>query len=193
MSLGTSCDRRGGWLANTLAGGRKRAVKGMVPCGGRGWQCGWGEIGVPARAMSGRRGLPVAKQQPVQVRRRCLRLGMKPYGYPCDIPGRLGTHPQKAFGELTPQGWRDARAQRDETSPPPPASSPPDDRAADPHGLTWRLSAGRAVNRHGPSLPTSAASPPPSLSPSPGLPRRARSLTGRADGYEGHGSHRGRP
>ena len=117
---------------------------------------------------------------------RCPRLRVDPYGYLCDILGRLGTHPQKDILERTPRGWRDARARRDGTGghrrrrP-----RPPDDRAADPDRLTWRPSAGRVVNLYGPSLPTSAASPRPSLSLSSGLPCRARVMTGRPDGNIG--------
>jgi transposase len=40
----------------------------------------------------------------------CRRLGVEPYGYLCDIVPRLGRHPQKDIWELTPRGWRDARA-----------------------------------------------------------------------------------
>ncbi len=46
---------------------------------------------------------------------RCPRLRVDPYGYLCDILGRLGTHPQKDILERTPRGWRDARARRDGT------------------------------------------------------------------------------
>ena len=55
----------------------------------------------------------------------CRRLGVDPYGYLCDVLGRLGTHPQKDIWELTPRGWRDARARRDGTVPPPPSSPAP--------------------------------------------------------------------
>lgn len=40
----------------------------------------------------------------------CRRLGVEPYEYLCDIVPRLGRHPQKDIWELTPRGWRDARA-----------------------------------------------------------------------------------
>lgn len=40
----------------------------------------------------------------------CRRLGVEPYQYLCDIVPRLGRHPQKDIWELTPRGWRDARA-----------------------------------------------------------------------------------
>lgn len=53
----------------------------------------------------------------------CRRLGVEPYGYLCDVLGRLGTHPQKDIWELTPRGWRDSRARRDGPGPPPPSPS----------------------------------------------------------------------
>ena len=43
----------------------------------------------------------------------CHRLGVNPYEYLCDIVPRLGRHPQKDIWELTPRGWRDARAKAD--------------------------------------------------------------------------------
>jgi transposase len=40
----------------------------------------------------------------------CHRLGVEPYAYLCDIVPLLGRHPQKDIWDLTPRGWRDARA-----------------------------------------------------------------------------------
>ncbi len=49
----------------------------------------------------------------------CRRLGVEPYEYLCDIVPRLGRHPQKDIWELTPRGWRDARAKAAASAPPP--------------------------------------------------------------------------
>lgn len=40
----------------------------------------------------------------------CRRLGVEPYEYLCDIVPRMSRHPQKDIWDLTPRGWRDARA-----------------------------------------------------------------------------------
>lgn len=49
----------------------------------------------------------------------CRRLGVEPYGYLCDIIPRLGRHPQKDIWDLTPRGWRDARARAAGAADPP--------------------------------------------------------------------------
>lgn len=47
----------------------------------------------------------------------CQRLGVEPYAYLCDIVPRLGRHPQRDIGQLTPRGWMESRS---------PSSSPTD-------------------------------------------------------------------
>ncbi len=40
----------------------------------------------------------------------CRRLDIEPFAYLTDVIERISTHPQSRLGELTPRGWRDARA-----------------------------------------------------------------------------------
>ena len=42
----------------------------------------------------------------------CARLGVNPHEYLTDVLVRVGTHPQARIAELTPRGWRRARAEQ---------------------------------------------------------------------------------
>lgn len=41
----------------------------------------------------------------------CKRLGVNPWAYLKDVIDRVSTHPAARVHELTPRGWRDARAE----------------------------------------------------------------------------------